>query len=304
MAVNSTLCVDAEPLVDFVQSAVNNTAGVGEQTTTIYDTAWVSMLRNPGDLENNLLFPECFQYVLDQQLPQGGWASYDAPIDGVVNSLGGLLCLKKNADVAVPGVSSDVIQARIERATRFLREQLENWDVSTADHVGFEIVIPALLKALEQEGIHFQFPARGPLMALNRQKLARVPPSIWSKKMQTTLTHSLESFVGEVNFDSIGHLLVYGSMGSSPAATAAYLLHCSNWNHGAENYLRHLVSTRKHRGVFTGLPTMFPSTGFEVLWVRCPTSLCQRSAKFLYRLPRHYWNTDLTPINFRAFVPL
>lgn len=270
MAVKDTVLEKTKPLVAFVKSAVNNTQAVGEQTTVIYDTAWVSMVRKPGSAQDELLFPECFQFVLDHQLPHGGWESYDAPIDGIVNTLGALLALKKNVNVSNLNIGQEELRCRTSRAVQHLQHELQAWDVSTADHVGFEIVIPSILKLLSEEGIEFDYPGSTQLMALNRAKLSKIPPSIWSKRMQTTLTHSLESFVGQVNFDDLEHLLVYGSMGSSPAATSAYLMYSSKWSLDAESYLRQLVANRTRDGIFIGVPTMFPSTGFETLWVCSP----------------------------------
>lgn len=277
MAVKHTPIEEVAPLIAFVKSAINNTQAVGEQTTVIYDTAWVSMVRTPGSSKDEMLFPECFQFILDHQLPHGGWTSYDAPIDGIMNTLGALLALKKNIYASNHNLGYEELQSRISRAVDYLQQELKAWDVSTADHVGFEIVIPSVLKLLDKEGIKFDFPGYTQLMALNRAKLSKIPPSIWSDHRQTTLTHSLESFVDQVNFDNLGKLLVYGSMGSSPAATSAYLMYSSKWNSDAETYLRNLVANRTRDGHFIGVPTMFPSTGFETLWVCLPvfnTAIC------------------------------
>ncbi|MCJ1360209.1 MAG: hypothetical protein MMC33_010212 [Icmadophila ericetorum] len=253
------------PLVRYVAGAAGNTQDVGNMTSSIYDTAWVSMVRKSKNALS-LLFPECFQYVLDKQLPSGAWESYDSTIDGIVNTLGGLFALKKNSHMAYSSISQKDLNLRIEGATRFLQEELQSWDVTSADHVGFEIIIPAMLELLSQEGIHFDFPGRSLLMELNQKKLSKIPSSIWSAKIQTTLTHSLEAFIGKVDFDTIGHQLVYGAMGSSPASTAAYLMFSSHWNDDAEKYLRNVVETWKRYG-YGGVPTMYPSTGFEVLWI-------------------------------------
>lgn len=266
MASPENLIEQAIPLVDYIAGAVHNTHDVGNMTSSIYDTAWVSMVRKSSEHASSLLFPECFQCVLERQLPCGGWESYDSTIDGIVNTLGGLLALKKNSHMAYSSISQRDMNLRIEGAVRFLREKLQNWDVASADHVGFEIIIPAMLELLGQEGIQLEFTGRSLLMELNQKKLAKIPPSIWSSKLQTTLTHSLEAFIGKVDFDTIRHQLVYGAMGSSPASTAAYLMFSSQWDDDAENYLRNVISTWKRYG-YGGVPTMYPSTGFEVLWV-------------------------------------
>lgn len=272
MASTESLIEQAASLANFVAGGVNNTHDVGNQTSTIYDTAWVSMVRKSSNIGSRLLFPECFQFVLDRQLPSGGWESYDAAIDGIVNTLGGLLALKKNSYVPFRSISQRDIDLRVESAIRFLQEQLREWDVASADYVGFEVVIPAMLELLNLEGISFDFPGRPLLMNLNQQKISKIPPSIWSKNLQTTLVYSLEAFVGKVDFSTVRHLLVYGAMGSSPAATAAFLIYSPVWDEDAELYLRNLVISRSTNG-FRGVPNMYPSTGFELLWVGRRSSL-------------------------------
>lgn len=46
-----------------------------------------------------------------------------------------------------------------------------------------------------------------------------------SGKIQTTITHSLEAFAGNMNFTELADQLVFGAMGSSPSSTAAYLMY-------------------------------------------------------------------------------
>lgn len=49
-------------------------------SVAIYDTAWLAMISREIDGVTSWTFPECFQYVLDNQLPDGGWESYASPI--------------------------------------------------------------------------------------------------------------------------------------------------------------------------------------------------------------------------------
>lgn len=265
--VNNTVHRQASALVQSVAKAVGNTYGFGNLTSSVYDTAWVSMVRNPTSAVSCLLFPECFQYVLDKQLDSGGWETCRLEIDGIMNTLGGLLALKRNADIPCQ-LSKEAFDKRAENAVAYLAERLSSWDVGSCDYVGFEILVPSMLAFLEQDGISFRFPGKELLMDLNQKKLAKIPPSVWSGKIQTTITHSLEAFVGKVDFGGLRQHLVHGSMCSSPSATAAYLMFTSEWDEDAEKYLRQVVSSRQPEGGGTGVPGMYPTTGFEVLWVR------------------------------------
>lgn len=43
-----------------------------ELSVSAYDTAWVAMVPSPNSL-NDPLFPECINWVLDNQHPDGSW---------------------------------------------------------------------------------------------------------------------------------------------------------------------------------------------------------------------------------------
>ena len=47
--------------------------GVCSMSGSIYDTAWVSMVPNPGEREAKWLFPSSFECILDSQSENGGW---------------------------------------------------------------------------------------------------------------------------------------------------------------------------------------------------------------------------------------
>ncbi|KAF9888181.1 hypothetical protein FE257_009176 [Aspergillus nanangensis] len=266
MAPIDSLQSQARALMQYVAQAEGKTHAFGTLTSSLYDTAWVALVRKPDD-NTTLLFPECFQYVLDTQLPSGGWECCHFEIDGIMNTLGGLLALKKNSDIHSQFTEQD-IDSRIERAVGYLNKKFETWDVGSCDYVGFEILVPAMLSFLGKEGLSFDFPGYRLLMELNEKKLARIPPSVWSGKIQTTITHSLEAFAGTMDFTGLADQLVFGAMGSSPSSTAAYLMYTPGWNEDAERYLRDLVAERQKEG-FGGVPGMYPTTGFEVLWIAC-----------------------------------
>jgi len=215
-----------------------------------------------------LLFPECYRYILSQQHDGSGWQkSPESEIDGIMCTLGGLFALSKNSDIHIESLSSEDIANRIQHGTSFLNEKLQTWDVASCDHVGFEIIIPCMLEHLSMQGIEFSFPGQALLSELNEKKLAKIHPAVWSGKIQTTITHSLEAFLGKANFSGLKDQRVCGGMGSSPASTAAYLMTCADWDNEAEDYLRQVLRSRWGPEI-GGVPGMYPTTGFEVLWVR------------------------------------
>ncbi|KAE8381388.1 hypothetical protein BDV26DRAFT_84454 [Aspergillus bertholletiae] len=85
-----------------------------------------------------------------------------------------------------------------------------------------------------------------------------------TSKLQTTLLHSLEGLIGNVDFDKLKHHCTeYGGMMWSPASTAAYLIHSPEWDEAAENYFHNVV---ERCGSCGGVPSGFPTSAFEASW--------------------------------------
>lgn len=260
----------AQSLVQRLAAGCQN-SNLGSTTVTIYDTAWVSMVTKAEGGDVAWVFPECFQFVLESQLPNGGWQCYSTRDDGLLNSLAALLAIQKHAnrnDVRSCLEHSD-LEGRISKATMYLRESLQHWDVDDTLHVGFEILIPALLSMLESENIQFAFAGREKLERLHARKLASFDPEVLYRTPSTFL-HSLEAFIDQIDFDRLSHHKVCGSMMASPASTAVYLMRSSIWDNEAELYLRKTLGEGSGNG--TGaVPSVFPTPIFEVSWVRCST---------------------------------
>ncbi|RWA06352.1 hypothetical protein EKO27_g8753 [Xylaria grammica] len=241
----------------------------GSFSPSIYDTAWMARIRLPGD-RSRLLFPECFAYLLETQSPDGGWTAHGSQVDRILNTMASLVALKGH-QVAAEEIgdtgTSDRLSGRISNAEEFLKLQLEEWDVTSSVHVGTEILVPALLETLEKSGTMFEFRGRSLLMKWNQKKLRKFSPEILYSSNRTTLVHSLESFVGKIDFDRVAHHLDQrNSMMASPAATAAYLMNISTWDRDVEAYLRTVVKNSSSKGS-GGVPGAFPSSTFELTWI-------------------------------------
>ncbi|OJD36443.1 ent-kaurene synthase [Diplodia corticola] len=242
--------------------------GVGSMSNAVYDTAWVSLVTKTVDGAKQWLFPECFHFLLRTQLDDGGWESYASEVDGILNTAASLISLKRHAaePLQIQDVPSGELEGRIARATGALDSMLAAWDVSSAAHVGFEIIVPALLEELEREGIAFNFRGRETLLKINAAKLSRFNPTFLYSTLKTTALHSLEAFIGKIDFDKVSHHKVHGAMMASPSSTAAYLMHASVWDDAAEDYLRHVVRRASSNGD-GGVPSAYPSTYFELTWI-------------------------------------
>lgn len=236
--------------------------GFGSMTCAVYDTAWLSMIRKPVNGTWKWLFPSSFDLLLNLQKQDGGWDSHAVETDGILNTAAALLALCLHHDATSPGV----LASRIERASRCLRERLQVLDVSSILPVAFEMILPALLDLLSREGISVDFPARQTLMEFRDKKMARVDLKSIYNGAKSTVLHSLEAFIGKIDFDRLGQHKALGSMMCSPASTAAYLMYASTWDDESEEYLRHVVEFGAGKGDGS-VPSAFPSTNFEFTWV-------------------------------------
>ena len=235
-----------------------------------YDTAWVAMVTKVIDGQKHWLFPDCFEYILSTQSEEGGWTiGYGAQIDGILNTAGPLLALKRHhkEPLQLKHDPQDLAK-RIEKATSSLRSQLAAWDVSTTEHVGFEIIVPAMLDQLAtaDPSLVFEFGSKKLLMKINNAKMSRFRPEFLYGPRRFTALHSLESFIGILDFDKVKHHRVHGSMLGSPSSTAAYMMHSSEWDDESEEFIRHVIKYAAGRGS-GAVPSAFPSTHFEITWV-------------------------------------
>lgn len=264
------LADDAKSLIRTALENYTEKYGLGAMSVAVYDTAWVAMVTKVVDGQKQWLFPECFEYVLSSQSEEGGWTiGLGAQIDGILNTAGPLLALKRHyAEPLQLQHDAQDIANRIEKATSSLRSQLAAWDVSTTEHVGFEIIVPAMLELLEKEdsSLVFEFPSKKLLMKINNAKLSRFRPEFLYGPRRFTALHSLESFIGKLDFDKVKHHRVHGSMLGSPSSTAAYMMHASEWDDESEEYIRHVIKFAAGRGS-GAVPSAFPSTHFEITWV-------------------------------------
>lgn len=89
-------CSSPQEVINFIAKAVqleDQTYRFGYLSPSIYDVAWVSMIRKEVNNHHVWLFPECFDYILRSQLEDGTWECYASPDDGILNTLVSLLTL-------------------------------------------------------------------------------------------------------------------------------------------------------------------------------------------------------------------
>ncbi|CAF9942337.1 hypothetical protein IMSHALPRED_003626 [Imshaugia aleurites] len=243
--------------------------GFGSFSNAIYDSAWVSMVSKESLNQQRWLFPECFKYILENQRDDGGWDSYGSEIDGILNTAASLLSLSLHMSKPhqITDVSTEDLRNRSTRAVNALKALLQAWDVDATEHVGFEILVPAMMRLLKHEGMHFAFSGESLLKSINERKMSKVDPNQLYKAENKSIFHSLEAFADQIDCSRFTHQKTAGSIMASPAATAAYLIYSSSWDDKAEAYLQHVVARSSNTKDYGGVPSAFPSTHFEFSWV-------------------------------------
>lgn len=193
---------------------------LGTATVAIYDTAWVSMISRIEEAMSRWVFPESFEFLLEQQLPSGGWEACASNSDGILNTLAALLAMKRHQRSTD---SESILEDRVRKAIVFLQSSLQEWDFNATMQLGFEVLVSALLAMLEDEGICFAFPERSSLLALNKLKLQSFSPLMLYGTEKTSLLYSLKAFTG-IDFNQVRYHKTFGAMMCSPSSTAAYLI--------------------------------------------------------------------------------
>ncbi|KAI0436666.1 Copalyl diphosphate synthase [Xylaria telfairii] len=257
-------------LVKRAAEGYDKTYGAGFMSCVVYDTAWVSLITKP--LEDGgrkeWLFPQCFAYLLATQSDDGGWGhNGGSQVDGILNTAVSLLSLKRHLAEPLNIPYHYDLERRVEKATSSLRSQLAAWDFQATRHVGFEIILPALLRYLEEEAeaVVFDFHVKDSLETLNSFQLSQFQPERLYGQTKSSYLCSLEAMIGLVDFDKLSQHKWQGSMMGSPSSTAAYLMHVSSWDDEAEEYLKHVIAHGSGQGS-GGVPNVYPSTQFEYSW--------------------------------------
>ncbi|KAL9029719.1 MAG: hypothetical protein Q9196_002070 [Gyalolechia fulgens] len=205
------------------------------------------------------------QYILDQQLASGGWPNSATQADGILNTLAALLALARHRNDGHP---TERLRTAIQNATTYLNAALQSLDLDGDLSVGFEILVPAILRMLEsQGGIRFVFPAQSRLLEVEVTKMRAFRPELLYDNTESTLLQSLKALIGKIDCDRMRHCKIFGGMMASPASTAAYLMNIKSWDDEAETYLRTVIENGPEKGN-GAVPSAFPTPIFEVSWVR------------------------------------
>ena len=250
--------------------------GLGSMTCSVYGTAWVTCISKTIANSSQWLFPSSFSFVLSSQSSDGGWPAHPDEnetrgTNNILSTMAALFCLTQNARNPLQlkhFIGSNELSIRIQRAVSRLSILLESWRSDDCATVAFGLLAPSLLELLHEEGFEFSFRDKQSLLEMRDQKSSKLRPDMLYGSASSTLLHSLEAFHGreDFSFDRISHQMIHGSMMASPSATASFLIRCAGWNDEAEAYLRLVLSNGDGQSS-GGVPSAYPSTNFELIWV-------------------------------------
>ncbi|CAG8554406.1 4825_t:CDS:2 [Ambispora leptoticha] len=264
--------------------------GFGDMSMSPYDTAWVAMVPVPLYKESKqskdfkLAFPECFKWILDAQDENGSWARTGAgSIPAGLSALCALNMFKNRAGsyfeerLKELGFTLKKFDDVFKNGVNFMRNTLNEWDINDVDMTGFELTVPFLLSQLEKlrPSITFDFPDKERLLRENKRKMSLIPIEVVFKlaaiRQPVILTHSIEAFIGVIDFSRVqnpGFQAINGSYGSSAAATAAVLIEAPKWDEKAYEFLRRTILRCPEYAQVSGyVPTASDIGLFELCWV-------------------------------------
>ncbi|TVU42425.1 hypothetical protein EJB05_08829, partial [Eragrostis curvula] len=235
-----------------------------------YDTAWVAMVPLPGSNHDAPCFPQCVEWILENQHGDGSWGTNksDSSVnkDTLLSTLACVVALKKWNVGSEQTKREFLDMAKIILAgLQFVARNLSIvMDQQIDAPVSFNITFPALVSLAT--GMGLEFPATETsidgILNLRNMELERLACEEHPGK-EAYCAYVAEGFVttpGEWNI-VMKSQRKNGSLFNSPAATAAVLV--NNYDDRAFHYLNSIVNT-----FGSAVPTLYPlNTYYQLLMV-------------------------------------
>jgi len=221
----------------------------GKMSSSAYDTAWAARVTNQN---GKPLFPECIQWLLENQHPDGSWGSQIVNYhDRLISTLSALMALKELNEQGYEGY--------IQRGETYIWENIRNLQLEKCKLVGSELLFPSLMEQAESLGLHLPYHIKIYQKEYSK-KLGKIDESLWYSPL-TTLSHSLEFLGDAVDVGRLSNLLLpYGGVGNSPAATAFFLKYVKDAR--ALTFLKKILQSTGNGSVMT----VYPIGIFEYGW--------------------------------------
>ncbi|RFB83394.1 hypothetical protein B5K11_34760 [Rhizobium leguminosarum bv. trifolii] len=246
----------SEQILSELRHLLNETRDGGSVSPSVYDTARVLHFRGNVTGRQN-----AYAWLMAQQQADGGWGSADFPLFRHAPTWAALLALQR-AD-PLPG-AADAVQA----ATRFLERQPDPYADAVPEDapVGAELILPQIsgeAASLVDDVVFPRYPALLPLRQACLAKLGTVGPL----PSGHPLLHSWEAWGTSPTTACLDD---DGSIGISPAATAAWRAHALTQASApqvgrADRYLQ-AASRAARSGIEGVVPSVWPINVFEPCW--------------------------------------
>lgn len=226
---------------------------------SVYDTAQVLRFCPPKEGVEPAL-----EWILRQQQPDGGWGNPAVPLSRHMPTLASVLALRTYSKI-----NPKNIESCIEAGIQFLREHATEWQGAHIDEfpVGVEVVWPKLVEDAQRLGITWSKEVPyAKLITLGNKKRQRITQT--QPKAGTAPTYSWEAWGTNATADVVDEI---GSVGTSPAATAAWI-HAANRCPDLANIRESARRYLKQASTVTGIdipgvvPTVWPITYFDQLY--------------------------------------
>ncbi len=230
--------------------------GGGYISPSIYETAWVAMLRNPADSAQPI-FPEALSWVRSRQNSDGSWGP--AYPYNVLPSLAAFTALKHTPSC------SEKDAASLSKAETALQTIFNRWRADDIDTPLYEFIIVALDKQLKLLECNLNIGGMDLMQARIAEKFNRLPMEYVYSGV-SNISHAFEALGESIDFSRVKPLQgEYGGYGNSAASTAAALMFGKEWDEKAELWIQRLL-TKSANSFGASVPASHPSDAFELSW--------------------------------------
>ncbi|OVA10700.1 Terpene synthase [Macleaya cordata] len=230
-----------------------NTKQLVELSVSAYDTAWVAMVPS---LESPQLpcFPECVNWLLENQLPDGSWGlPRRHPLlikDALSSTLACILALKR----------WNIGQEHIRKCLQFIGSNFASaTDEKQHSPIGFDIIFSGMMEHAKDLGLNFPLSATSLDAMFQKRDLELKRGSSESKYCtdegrKAYLAYVAEGLGNSQDWDALikKYQKKNGSLFNSPSTTAAALLH----HRHDDNCLKYLSSLLEKFD--NAVPTTYP----------------------------------------------
>ncbi|KAF9612185.1 hypothetical protein IFM89_038443 [Coptis chinensis] len=242
-----------------------------ELSVSSYDTAWVAMVPSPSS-PISPCFPECVNWLLENQLPDGSWGlPHHHPFlmkDTLSSTLASVLALKR----------WNIGEEHVSKGLHFIRSNFSSAnDEKQRNPIGFDIIFPGMIEYAQEMGInlHLGPTAFNALLHERDVEINRCSRSN-SEGGRLYLAYVAEGLGKSQNWkDILKHQRKNGSLFNSPSTTAAALAKLQDIN--CLNYLRSLLEKSGNT-----VPAAYPQDIY--------TELCMVDSLERLGIDRHFKN--------------